>query len=338
MATPEKGSHYAKYTSPNVDFEIYVNKFAKREVPIQVLCFLPEQYEDFGFDWFQITEIVVREQCFFGDICVDDPTVYENTIYNSQANGVQIDMPAIFYIDAYKDGIAIPYSPFGNTSWFGETKPLCVQYPDNLSIEGEEFTFNMFVLVPDNEGTFNYQFYKTWTFKDDEMIPTGGDGIVDFVIGDCNYIPPDITFDPLGPIDPPDPPEQTCETAYAYGGDSYAECFLYIPDLKGNRWGWTNGPLSEGSYSFDIYAAAGQCDLSKGTLVGTLDVDYSNGDVRVTYNMNAGFTLYALFLVKYRILLLFPGNCVYRAGFETLSALGAVFLDELEFYQCRTHP
>jgi len=31
---------------------------------------------------------------------------------------------------------------------------------------------------------------------DDEMIPHGGDGIVDFVIGDCTYEPPDIPIDP----------------------------------------------------------------------------------------------------------------------------------------------
>jgi hypothetical protein len=67
-------------------------------------------------------------------------------------------------------------------------------------------------------------------------------------------------------------PAQT-ETAFAFGGD-YATCFLDIDndgDGEGDfsRWGWTNGPLPAGSYEFDIYAAAGQCDLSPYSLAET---------------------------------------------------------------------
>ena len=42
------------------------------------------------------------------------------------------------------------------------------------------------------------------------------------------------------------------ETAFAYS-ETYSDCFL---NYGFNRWGWTNGPLTEGSYSFDIYAGA----------------------------------------------------------------------------------
>lgn len=83
--------------------------------------------------------------------------------------------------------------------------------------------------------------------------------------------------------------EYGTETAFAYGGD-YATCFLTL-DLNGdgtfdfNRWGWTNGPLAEGSYVFDIYAGAGQCDLDKGTFVGTLTIEYYAGTAEVTYLM-----------------------------------------------------
>lgn len=71
------------------------------------------------------------------------------------------------------------------------------------------------------------------------------------------------------------------ETAFAYGGD-YAICFL---DLGFSRWGWTNGALVEGDYTFDIYAGAGRCDLNKGTLVGKLVVSYHNGTAVVIYKM-----------------------------------------------------
>jgi hypothetical protein len=88
------------------------------------------------------------------------------------------------------------------------------------------------------------------------------------------------------------PPLESCETAFAYGvGD--ASCFIGMSSGRNtiSRWGWTNGPLAEGSYWFDIYAAAGQCDLSKGTNVGTLTVHYQGGTAQVCYNEFQGVTL-----------------------------------------------
>lgn len=88
---------------------------------------------------------------------------------------------------------------------------------------------------------------------------------------------------------PPTPPtEATSETAFAFDGDqngcfqNYAE-FISNP----NRWGWTNGPLAANSnpYSFPIYAGAGQCDISKGTLVGYLSVSYNGSSAVVTYTV-----------------------------------------------------
>lgn len=78
------------------------------------------------------------------------------------------------------------------------------------------------------------------------------------------------------------------ETAFAYNSTS-ATCFSAY-DFS--RWGWTNGSFSYGSYSFDIYAGAGQCDLTKGTKVGTLSLNYSsNGSATVTYTMTSPYKL-----------------------------------------------
>jgi hypothetical protein len=86
-------------------------------------------------------------------------------------------------------------------------------------------------------------------------------------------------------------PEVTggCETAFARD-DSGNTCF----DQYGfSRWGWTIGPITEGGYTYDVYAGAGQCDTSKGTLVGTVDVAYGGGTVDVTYNLVPGFNINA---------------------------------------------
>ena len=85
-----------------------------------------------------------------------------------------------------------------------------------------------------------------------------------------------------------------CETAFAFSGYPNADdedvttCFLNIDedgDGNGdfNRWGWTNGAVEAGTYEWPIYAGAGQCDTNKGTLVGTLSVEYDGLTATVTF-------------------------------------------------------
>ncbi|MFO7652311.1 MAG: hypothetical protein R6X25_00655 [Candidatus Krumholzibacteriia bacterium] len=69
------------------------------------------------------------------------------------------------------------------------------------------------------------------------------------------------------------------ETAFGFGCEM-AMCFDNY-DIQ--RWGWTNHLMDEGTYYFDLYAGAGQCDLEKGTLVGTVEVVYDADSVDVTY-------------------------------------------------------
>ncbi|WP_224487878.1 hypothetical protein [Robertkochia flava] len=82
--------------------------------------------------------------------------------------------------------------------------------------------------------------------------------------------------------------EVSCETLFARGTDEESRCFSQDGF---SRWGWTLGPLSEGEYTFELYAGAGQCDIEKGTLVGHLTLNYSDGSASVTYEMLEGFTL-----------------------------------------------
>jgi hypothetical protein len=88
-----------------------------------------------------------------------------------------------------------------------------------------------------------------------------------------------------------------CETAYAYSEYS-ATCFKDIPGLNSNKWGWTNKvPMNDcdGVFYWPLYAGAGQCDISKGTLVGNLKVEikefFNRLKVQVTYELESGYTL-----------------------------------------------
>lgn len=89
-----------------------------------------------------------------------------------------------------------------------------------------------------------------------------------------------------------------CETAFAVFDsdqdlipDSDSRCFLDIDEDEDedgdfNRWGWSNIISSTGTHNLDIYAGAGQCDLTKGTYVGTLMVYYDGSIADVTYIMS----------------------------------------------------
>ena len=85
-------------------------------------------------------------------------------------------------------------------------------------------------------------------------------------------------------------PCEATESAFAYD-ESLGMCFLDIDELNSNRWGWTIELPGPGEYDFPIYAAAGQCDTSKGLLVGQLLVSYSDGTATVTYVMDSCRTL-----------------------------------------------
>ena len=85
-----------------------------------------------------------------------------------------------------------------------------------------------------------------------------------------------------------DPTPSGCETAFAYSGND-ADCFQ---NFGFSRWGWSIGPISSGSNNqYAIWAGAGQCDLSKGTLVGTLTIDYVGSTATITYTMDNGYTM-----------------------------------------------
>jgi hypothetical protein len=96
-----------------------------------------------------------------------------------------------------------------------------------------------------------------------------------------------------------------CETAFAYSGGTNVidsdstNSFLEIVDEDGgsfNRWGWSNGAIGAGSYSWDIYAGAGQSDITKGTLVGRLTVVYDGSAATVWFDMTEGSPYYHLYV------------------------------------------
>lgn len=197
MAIPEAGSEFSQYVLNSLEYGFVVDAFSKKEINIQVLCFQEARTQEFGFFWMQPTEIVIRQHCFFGDLCVKDPQDYAGSLYANQVTGLQIDMPAIFKVHVKSNGAEVPNSPFTNASLaagWGVGAPVCVVYPDDLFIN-EVFTFDLWILVRVGSG-FQYKYFHTWTVDNDERLADGGDGIVEFVLGNCNFSGTDLLLPP----------------------------------------------------------------------------------------------------------------------------------------------
>jgi hypothetical protein len=189
-ATPELGSLYAGMVSRPVEMSFSVGPFEKLQIEAQVLCFMPEEYLNFGFSWFAPTQIVVREFCFFGDICLNGdpwtPDDFEGSLYGT---GLAVDVPAIMRIVVKKNGVEVPNSPFINLDNNDQVivGPLCVKYPDILNAPDEVFSFELQLYLPVSGGGWAYQTYTTYTSTDGGPLDVdqGDDGILDFVVGTC---------------------------------------------------------------------------------------------------------------------------------------------------------
>jgi hypothetical protein len=95
-----------------------------------------------------------------------------------------------------------------------------------------------------------------------------------------------------GTCQEPEPPTAgACETAFAWGGDEVAACFIGSDIVDTSRWGWINGPLAPGSYVFDLYAGAAKCDMERGARAGTVAFTYDGANAVTTYQTTAGFVL-----------------------------------------------
>ena len=74
-----------------------------------------------------------------------------------------------------------------------------------------------------------------------------------------------------------------CETAYMVGNYTLQQLGV------GNNWGWAlNFDDEDGTYEYNIYAGAGQNNISKGTLVGVVSLEVDGDDIDVEIDLFGG--------------------------------------------------
>jgi hypothetical protein len=187
MAAPHSGSTYAPYVTNPLDHQFTVVTDQKLQLTMDVVCFQPTTYTNFGFIYFNLNQIVFRQQWFFGDFCIKNKAEYTGSDYAQQPNWGSgtgyIDAPAIFKIEVYKGTTLM--NTFTNDDaahHFGDK--VSVTYGDDLNVT-DAFTFKLWILVKQGNA-FNFQLFNTWNFYDISNITQLTDGVVDFVLGSCN--------------------------------------------------------------------------------------------------------------------------------------------------------
>ncbi|MEZ4811267.1 MAG: hypothetical protein R2819_12980 [Allomuricauda sp.] len=208
-----------------------------------------------------------------------------------------------FDADVYSSYAALPAGAFENPDNFDLVNWIMNQnFIGQASPSGGTYTFGdvqwaIWELIDDNNCALCAYLGDDWsTTKGQEIVdlalangegyqPGEGEVLVIILIPNNNRQPVFITI----PLECGGQSDGGCETAFARGNDGNT-CFIDTGLFS--RWGWTIGPLSEGtSESYEVYAGAGQCDISKGQLVGTVDVEYVDGNVTVTYNIDSSYTV-----------------------------------------------
>lgn len=198
-AAPHTGSIYGQIISNPLDYTFTVSTDKKNEILLDVVCYESSTYDNFGFVYFKLNELIVHEQWFFGDFCIKEKSDYTSSNYALQPNwggGTgYIDAPAIFKVEVWRGGIL--QTTFTNNDVSHEYgNKVSVSYVDYKN-QTDIFEFKLFILV--KQGTnFNFVLFKNWTFNDVSNITENTQGVVDFVLGNCydQNDPPKYIFSP----------------------------------------------------------------------------------------------------------------------------------------------
>lgn len=190
-AAPTSGSYYATlFGIQGVDVDFTIAEFEKSKLNIDVLCWEPYNYSDFGFNWFNYDRIKVKTLCFFGDICIENYIAWhENPSPYFEQDYDGYDFPAIFKVEIKSEnGVLLnDENVNSNLNWKGESNPLCIEYPDFVG-QNDIYTFEIFLMKPNGNYDETPYISQQFSSEDDFVDITGDDGVFVFAYGICTDV------------------------------------------------------------------------------------------------------------------------------------------------------
>ncbi len=190
-AAPLPGSRYYDLMTNKLNVTVDVQAFKKMGYTVDVLCFQDTFYKEFGFTWYTLNDVKVHQICVFGDVCTNDISLYNGSLYENQENGLQMDMPAIFQALIYKlddNGVGVLQTDTTNESWYGEGDCLPVHWADDINRD-DEFYLVIKTLLPVGS-SFDYVTTDSIYFTDEGSELVLDDGVLVFEVGNCSSNPP----------------------------------------------------------------------------------------------------------------------------------------------------
>jgi len=189
MAAPSPNSEYWDLMEHQLNLEVVVSTLNKTKFLIDVLCFNPSYYTNFGFIWFEAYFYEIETQLWAGNICLTNEILanWGGGLYDGQIGGLETYMPAIMKIEVLKyttqwDTIGV----FDNVAWLGEGEPIEV-YWANSGVVGDQFKFDVYVWgFTGNE--FEWYLWESHEFLDDNCPEPNGNGVNYVYINLCNGI------------------------------------------------------------------------------------------------------------------------------------------------------
>ena len=202
-ASPLENSYYAdlfNFTN-NVEVDFTLEPFTKKKVDIDVLCWKDYAYEEFGYVWFDFHNYEIHTLCFFGDVCTkffDSWSTFDGSPY-SNVSVEGYDFPALFTVNVWNNDDPQHTTTSTNIDFVNATGdehqyggPVCVEYLDNLEVDGETYTAQIVLTLPDgtqsvlDEIQFTEDDFSDNSGNMDDVSSWGGDdGIWEFAVGDC---------------------------------------------------------------------------------------------------------------------------------------------------------
>lgn len=314
-----KGGVLAEFVDNALPLTIPLGAGVKKYVDVSVLCYDDRDVNEYGYQFFELDASEWFEFCLFANYCPPNGRHYPARYsVDVSVDGVPLytDMENVVGVNEDGDNYAEALCfPLPNISDYADDFDY-ITYTVTLldwegvydAVDGQTITHTL--SREDIEANFdgaNNVDYEHLRFGCDDGpgggecipgTPTPGDADGDCLPDGedpCPQVPTDTDMDgdciPDGEDPCPDDPnnecdvEEGCETAYMVG-----DVELDDLDYPGNNWGWAEHFMNEGDgdYEYEIYAGAGQNDISRGDHIGdvfltvdgddfTLVVDYFDG-------------------------------------------------------------